>query len=128
MPKDEIRQWIKSYIIPIKGGMAEKQKYKSHRLTIYTIARHLDIHPANLYNMVHEKRKINPYQQKLLTRFIEEYDLGYWEIYLVKGVKKLRKAENPMPQRKFSLNLGQMTLNTPKQTHIDKMPSKLWRN
>jgi hypothetical protein len=132
LSKDELRKWLDRTVIKIKGSMADKGKAKSeHRLTMYCIARHLQVDVGNLWNMIRGNRDFPEYQRRMLTRFIQEWEAGEWEIVIEKKKKILKKCPNPRPKSNFKVVFDKNSLKTEQNTlyqpSLGQMPRKLWR-
>jgi len=129
LPKKQIREWLLSLIIPVSGGLDEKRKVVSpNRLSLVTLARHFQIDPQNLWNVAHGNRAVNVGLQRRLTRFIPEWEAGYWRIERINNRKVLVLNETPVPLKQFRVNMANASLskvvNQPLQ---GKMPKFLWR-
>jgi hypothetical protein len=129
LPKRQIREWLASLIIPVSGGLGEKREVISHqRLSLVTLARHFQLDPQNLWNVARGNRAVNIGLQRRLTRFIPEWEGGYWRIERKNNAKVLVANENPVPLKQFKVNMFDASLskvvNQPLQ---GEMPRYLWR-
>lgn len=132
LSKDELRKWLDRTVIKVHGSMRDKGKVRSeHRLTMYAIARHLNLDVGNLWNMIRGNRDFPEYHKRMLARFIEEWEAGEWEIVVEKRTKILKKCPNPRPKTSFKVVFNEKTSiteqNTLYQPSLGQMPRKLWR-